>query len=92
MTQQAAHHAGAAALQPWQQRANGADATNAWTPEMTSALEFLELIYSGEFLPKLTLHVDQHLRAADDPYIVLYSSTRMPSTASIPSTEDTWFV
>lgn len=91
MTQQAAHHAGAAALQPWQQRANGADATNAWTPEMTSALEFLELIYSGEFLPKLTLHVD-HLRAADDPYIVLYSSTRMPSTTSIPSTEDTWFV
>ena len=72
MTQQAAHHAGAAALQPWQQRANGGDSTNDWTREMDAALEFLSLIYSPEFLPRLTLHVF-HERAADEPFMVLYS-------------------
>ena len=50
-------HVGAAALQPFMQRARGRDSSNAWTEAMEASSEFLAIVFSDEFNPRLELNV-----------------------------------
>ena len=72
ITQQHEMHVGAAALQPFAQRARGLDASTEWTTEMTYAREFLEFAFDPEFEPRIEVPVLEP-RDEDEPIVCLFT-------------------
>jgi hypothetical protein len=72
LTSQHRMRAGTAALQPFLQRARGLDANNSWTASMSESREFLELIFSDEFVQRLEIDVMQPTSDERD-VLIIYS-------------------
>ena len=72
MTGQHEMHSGAAALQPFAQRARGLDETSEWTPAMDFSKEFFDVVFSEEFKPKLEIPTGDD-RDSDEPCLIVYS-------------------
>ena len=73
MVQQHRMHFGAACLQPFQQRARGRDASNAWSPAMASARSYLEIAFSDEFKQRLELFCGEAAAEPDDDIVLLFT-------------------
>ena len=75
MTSQHFMHMGAAALQPFAQRARGGDPDDTWTPAMQEALEYIKVIFSEEFKPRLEVKLKESDadRAEDKDCILLFT-------------------